>query len=104
MVVTPAERMAAQLGREARERFVLQMCRAMVGIAGTVQGTFTSLMGQSGTTTEMQLRRDSWTQFQIEGDKWREATTKLPIEQTGAKMRAMMPWIAKNKLVDQSKN
>ena len=48
----------------------------MVGIAGTVQGTFTSLMGQSGTTTEMQLRRDSWTQFQIEGDKWREATTK----------------------------
>ena len=29
-----------------------------------------------------------------------DTTTKLPIEQTGAKMRAMMPWIAKNKLVD----
>jgi ketol-acid reductoisomerase len=26
------------------------------------------------------------------------------IEQVGAKLRAMMPWIAKNKLVDQSKN
>jgi ketol-acid reductoisomerase len=37
-------------------------------------------------------------------EKWREATTKLPIEVTGAKMRRMMPWIAKNKLVDQAKN
>jgi len=27
-----------------------------------------------------------------------------PIEQVGAQLRAMMPWIAKNKLVDQSKN
>ncbi|MDM7463115.1 MAG: ketol-acid reductoisomerase [Tepidimonas taiwanensis] len=27
-----------------------------------------------------------------------------PIEQVGAKLRAMMPWIAKNKLVDQTRN
>jgi ketol-acid reductoisomerase len=27
-----------------------------------------------------------------------------PIEQVGSKLRSMMPWIAKNKLVDQSKN
>ena len=27
-----------------------------------------------------------------------------PIEQVGGQLRAMMPWIAKNKLVDQSKN
>ena len=27
-----------------------------------------------------------------------------PIEQVGSKLRAMMPWISKNKLVDQSKN
>ncbi len=27
-----------------------------------------------------------------------------PIEEVGTKLRAMMPWIAKNKLVDQSKN
>ena len=27
-----------------------------------------------------------------------------PIEEVGAKLRAMMPWISKNKLVDQSKN
>jgi ketol-acid reductoisomerase len=27
-----------------------------------------------------------------------------PIEQVGGQLRAMMPWIAKNKLVDQAKN
>ena len=29
---------------------------------------------------------------------------KHPIEEVGARLRAMMPWIAKNKLVDQAKN
>ena len=27
-----------------------------------------------------------------------------PIEEVGAKLRAMMPWIAKNKLVDKTRN
>jgi ketol-acid reductoisomerase len=27
-----------------------------------------------------------------------------PIEKVGGQLRSMMPWIAKNKLVDQSKN
>ncbi len=34
----------------------------------------------------------------------RKAAEAHPIEQTGAKLRAMMPWIGKNKLVDQEKN
>jgi ketol-acid reductoisomerase len=34
----------------------------------------------------------------------RKAAAAHPIEQTGAKLRAMMPWIAKNKLVDKAKN
>ncbi|UXY16120.1 ketol-acid reductoisomerase [Chitiniphilus purpureus] len=34
----------------------------------------------------------------------RRLTAAHPIEQVGAELRAMMPWIAKNKLVDQSKN
>lgn len=34
----------------------------------------------------------------------RRLTAEHPIEQVGAKLRAMMPWIAKNKLVDQSRN
>tara|TARA_Y100000031_G_C8232907_1_gene391817 strand:+ start:87 stop:1154 length:1068 start_codon:yes stop_codon:yes gene_type:complete len=34
----------------------------------------------------------------------REKETKHPIEATGARLRAMMPWIGKNKLVDKTKN
>ena len=34
----------------------------------------------------------------------RKAAEAHPIEQTGSQLRAMMPWIGKNKLVDQEKN
>jgi len=34
----------------------------------------------------------------------RRLNSEHQIEQVGAKLRAMMPWIAKNKLVDQSRN
>jgi ketol-acid reductoisomerase len=34
----------------------------------------------------------------------RRLTAEHPIEQVGEKLRAMMPWIKKNKMVDQSKN
>jgi ketol-acid reductoisomerase len=34
----------------------------------------------------------------------RRMTAEHPIEQVGAKLRDMMPWIRKNKLVDQSRN
>ncbi|HEY4136208.1 MAG TPA: ketol-acid reductoisomerase [Alphaproteobacteria bacterium] len=34
----------------------------------------------------------------------RRKTAEHPIEEVGAKLRAMMPWIAKNRLVDKSKN
>lgn len=37
-------------------------------------------------------------------EKWREQSAKHGIEQVGAKLRAMMPWIGKNKLVDKAKN
>jgi ketol-acid reductoisomerase len=33
-------------------------------------------------------------------EKFREESAKHPIEKVGAKLREMMPWIAKNKLVD----
>jgi ketol-acid reductoisomerase len=37
-----------------------------------------------------------------------KATRRLndshPIEEVGTKLRAMMPWIAKNKLVDRARN
>jgi ketol-acid reductoisomerase len=34
----------------------------------------------------------------------RKLQAEHPIERTGAELRAMMPWIAKNKLVDKAKN
>ncbi len=34
----------------------------------------------------------------------RRLTAEHPVEVVGARLRAMMPWIAKNKLVDQSRN
>lgn len=34
----------------------------------------------------------------------RKAAQRHPIEQVGSELRAMMPWIAKNKLVDKAKN
>jgi ketol-acid reductoisomerase len=34
----------------------------------------------------------------------RRITAQHPIETVGAKLRDMMPWIKKNKLVDKAKN
>jgi ketol-acid reductoisomerase len=34
----------------------------------------------------------------------RRMSANLPIEVIGARLRDMMPWIKKNRLVDQSKN
>jgi ketol-acid reductoisomerase len=34
----------------------------------------------------------------------RRRLSEHPIEEVGAKLRAMMPWIRANRLVDQSKN
>ena len=34
----------------------------------------------------------------------RRRNAEHPIEQIGEKLRAMMPWIAKNKLVDKTRN
>ena len=34
----------------------------------------------------------------------RRLSAAHPIEQVGEKLRAMMPWIGKNKLVDKAKN
>lgn len=48
----------------------------MVGVTGTVQGLLSAVVGQSGSSAEMALRRDAWSQFQINGENWREATTK----------------------------
>ena len=39
-----------------------------------------------------------------EHEKARRLTPEHPIEQVGARLRAMMPWIQNKKLVDKTKN
>jgi ketol-acid reductoisomerase len=34
----------------------------------------------------------------------RKRSAEHPIEEVGAQLRAMMPWIGKNKLVDKERN
>ncbi|MDX2094903.1 MAG: ketol-acid reductoisomerase [Alphaproteobacteria bacterium] len=58
---------------------------------------------QSGKFTR-DFMGDRATQGAHNLEKWRAQTANLPIEKTGEKMRRMMPWIGKNKLVDQAKN
>jgi len=67
--------------------------RAMKEILSEIQnGQFARefiLENQSGAATMKAMRRRS---------------KEHQIEQVGSKLRAMMPWISKNKLVDQEKN
>ncbi len=58
---------------------------------------------QSGKFTK-EFIGDRATQGPHKLEKFREAAAKHPIEQIGKQMREMMPWIAKNKLVDKAKN
>ncbi|MES2984212.1 MAG: ketol-acid reductoisomerase [Pseudomonadota bacterium] len=58
---------------------------------------------QSGKFTR-EFMGDRATQGAHRLERFREEQAKHPIEATGAKMREMMPWIAKNKLVDKAKN
>jgi ketol-acid reductoisomerase len=58
---------------------------------------------QSGKFTK-EFMADRATQGAHKLEKFREESAKHPIEQVGAKMRGMMPWIEKNKLVNKAEN
>jgi ketol-acid reductoisomerase len=57
---------------------------------------------QSGRFTRDWMLENKVNQASFRATRRRNA--EHPIEQVGARLRAMMPWIAKNKLVDQSRN
>lgn len=58
---------------------------------------------QSGKFAK-QFMEDRATQGKHELEQYREKHAKHPIEAVGTKLRAMMPWIAKNKMVDKAAN
>jgi ketol-acid reductoisomerase len=47
---------------------------------------------------------NAYWQFPRELPARREVQRAHQIEQVGESLRSMMPWIAKNKIIDQSKN
>jgi ketol-acid reductoisomerase len=57
---------------------------------------------QSGRFTRDWMLENKVGQASFKATRRREA--EHPIEKVGEKLRAMMPWIAKNKLVDKAKN
>ncbi len=57
---------------------------------------------QSGRFARNWLLENTVGQAELQGARARSA--EHPIEQVGAKLRAMMPWIGQNKLVDKSRN
>ncbi len=58
---------------------------------------------QSGKFAE-NFMKDRATQGPHELEKFREKHAKHPIEAVGDKLRSMMPWISKNKMVDKAQN
>ena len=58
---------------------------------------------QSGKFAE-NFMKDRATQGPHELEKYREKHAKHPIEAVGEKLRSMMPWISKNKMVDKAQN
>jgi ketol-acid reductoisomerase len=57
---------------------------------------------QSGRFTRDWMLENKAGQASFKATRRRQA--EHPIEEIGAKLRAMMPWIAKNKLVDKAQN
>jgi ketol-acid reductoisomerase len=57
---------------------------------------------QSGRFTRDWILENKVNQASFKATRRRNAAH--PIEQVGERLRGMMPWIAKNKLVDKAKN
>ncbi len=73
-LLTPSQR--SRLGAQTRERFVLEVGRALAELGGLVQDRLTSLMNEVGTFREMQSRREVWMLYQRGRQAWVEASQK----------------------------
>ena len=65
-----------QLARSVRERFLAELGKAMVEIAGAVQERLTVFMDEPSNAREAQLRRDIWMAYKRCRPVWQENTTK----------------------------
>lgn len=73
-----------QLARSVRERFLAELGKAMVEIAGSVQERLTVLMDEPCNVRESQNRRDTWMAYKRCRPVWQENTTKAWREELDA--------------------
>ena len=84
-----------RLARQARQRFVEDLCASLPDLHKTVGEFLSALMAQTGTQREMQTRRDAWLLYQQHQAAWLDGTAKawrdavLPASSAGPGGRAV---------------
>ena len=76
MAGLPPPHQRAEIARQARERFVAEMDRAMLELGKLVQERLTALMNEAAPSRELQSRRDAWTFYQRSQTAWVDGTRK----------------------------
>jgi hypothetical protein len=66
----------AGIVRQVRNRFVVEMGRAIPELGKSVQERLTALMNEAATSREMQSRRDAWAAYQRSQNGWVDGTRK----------------------------
>ncbi len=66
-----------QLAGQVRKHFLGDAEKVLVELGGIVQDRLTNLMNESGTTRDMQSRRDAWMLYQKQRDPWIDGTMKI---------------------------
>lgn len=67
---------ATALTQHVRLHFVRGLCNAIAPLDQVLLDFFTALMSQTGTTREMQERRDAWMLYQKEHQTWADALAR----------------------------
>lgn len=76
MVTSSSYSPRAQLGRSLRERYLADVSKAIVEIAGLVQARLTELVIEPAMARESQMRRDVWTDYKKCQPVWVDLTQK----------------------------
>lgn len=66
-----------QLAEKTRQRFLGDVEKILVDLAGLVQDRLTTLLNEKGTTRDMQNRRDAWMLYQKQRGPWIDSTMKV---------------------------
>ena len=76
MTGLPSASQCAEIVLQTRERFVVEMGRAMPELGESVQERLAALMNEAAPSREMQSRRDAWTLYQRCQTGWVDGTRK----------------------------